>query len=578
MEKVTFCIPLELSLEVATLLQLCEAINTPRALAVSLLVEAGEWQQYLELPIHYDMLDVRNFADDYLVSVMLRKSPNLPLAVDRAAVAKQGFYENEANCKATNSRFKSRGLYHKHLLTVRREVARILGPLTDNDLRNVERSFGFGPGANVGVKGLGMVLSDKYDNNITLTRSLYPFYRTILGDLWWEHQRRPDIVKGNRFTTVPKDAKKDRGICVEPLLNTYVQKGIGAVIRNRLASFGIDLNVQSEVNSDLASKAYRCQLATIDLEAASDSVSLEVVRELLPPRWFELLSLARCNFTLIDGEYVELEKFSSMGNAYTFELESLLFWAIVRAVVPSSEHTMCSVFGDDIIVPQAHASELVDTLNFFGFKVNASKSFLAGSFFESCGTDWFLGTNVRPFFLKGSTNEKVPYALQIANKLRIYSRMRGYGLGCDDRFLPCWRYLRSRVPKPWRNCIVPVHFGDVGLIADRSEVKEHRRCKNGIEGGRIRCVQVEPKKIRKDTLGRHLIALRNAGTGSAMVPPDIWRKLPRALRYELRSRISDNDLGWTLGWEPRRGFLRRPVTKWTYYHSWSEGLLWTTIG
>lgn len=561
----------ELNLEIATLCKLCEGVNTPRSLAVYLLVKNGEWEQYLDLPMDYsDSRTVSTFADDYLVSTFLKKSPNLPLSVDKTEVAVNLFFENEERCRATNLRFKRTGLTSRNsnLLAVRREVARILGPLTQRDLESCYESFGFGPGANIGVRGHGMVSSDKFDNNITLTRALVPFYKAILGDLWWQHQSKPEIVMGNRFTTVPKDARKDRGICVEPLLNSYVQLGIGSVIRSKLRASGINLNSQTR-NQTLASLAQARGLATIDLESASDTVSLEVVRELLPPRWFELLSIARSNYTIIGDRTVELEKFSSMGNGYTFELESLLFWAIVRAVVPSGDRADCAVYGDDIICPQGHAAEVIDTLEFFGFKVNTSKSFLAGCFFESCGTDWFLGANVRPIYAKGEKDEddphgSIPYPLKLANKVRLYANMRAFYEYCDDTFRPTWAYLVSRIPTPWRNCQSSPEFGDVGVIVDRSELRArslHREGKDWYEGGRFKSVQMKPKRIRKDSLGRHLIALRNIGVSDQVFA---YGKPVEGIRLL--------DLPPTKGFEPRRGLMGRPITKWTTFLSWSEQL------
>lgn len=552
----------ELSFESATLLRLCEAINTPRSLTVYLLVKHGEWEQYLDLPLNHSMTKtVSNFADDYLVSVFLRKSPNLPISVDKAEVARRSFFACEEKCRDTNLRFRRGGLmnHHKHFLAIRKEVAKILGPLSSNDLKIIERSFNFGPGANIGVRGRGLVLSDKYDNNITLTRDLYPFYKAILGDTWWKYQDKPSIVKGNRFTTVPKDARKDRGICVEPLLNSYVQLGIGARIRSKLRTFGLDLNSQAR-NQYLASQAHRHRLATIDLESASDTISLEVVRELLPPRWFHLLSLARSKYTVLSGdggEAVELEKFSSMGNGYTFELESLLFFSIVRVIVPSSLHHLCSVYGDDIIVPQDFSEDLIETLEYFGFKVNTSKSFLAGNFFESCGTDWYLGTNVRPIYAKGAQG-KIPYALQLANKLRMYSNMRGYGLFCDSRFKPVWEWIISHVKAPWRSCHVPPELGDTGIISDISEAKVRRPKHSWYEGLRVKHVKMSPIYLRKETIGRHLLALRSIGFGDKVF-----------------GSVRILDLPPTFGKEPRRGFLARPMTKWVSIHCWPEGLLWS---
>jgi hypothetical protein len=229
------------------------------------------------------------------------------------------------------------------------------------------------------VRGSGSVLSDKYDEEIHLTYELMPFYRAMLGDRWWAETAHPVIVEGNRFTTVPKSAKTDRGICIEPTLNIYGQLGIGAILRSRLKRLGVNLSDQSW-NQELARRAYSDHLATIDLSAASDSLSWSVVMEFLPSDWFELLELFRSSYTLVEDRYHENEKFSSMGNGYTFELESLIFAAVAYSAVPLCEHHLVGIYGDDIIVPQAYASDVVDALNYLGFKVNERKSFLLEAF------------------------------------------------------------------------------------------------------------------------------------------------------------------------------------------------------
>lgn len=402
----------ELNLELTVAQAVCEVIDTPRALTVYLLVKYEQWNQLVDLVINPDdYKDARNFADDYLVTEILSKSQCLPLGVDRSQVAVDDFWSSERRCRSTNDRLLDASIPEpEQLVHVRRKIAKALGPLTRKDLDFIESNFRFGPGATTAVPGRGCVLSDKYDAEMHLSRDLVPFYKGMLGERWWDSKKCPVIVPGNKFTTVPKNAKKDRGICIEPTLNIYGQLGIGALLRRRLGRLGIDISTQLR-NQDLASVAYEENLATIDLSAASDSLSWFCVEMLLPPEWLELLNLFRCTHTMMDGSPVELEKFSSMGNGFTFELETLIFSAVAFSCVDLLEHHHVSVYGDDIIVPQSAANDVIDVLGFLGFQVNDKKSFLAGSFFESCGTDWFLGRNVRPFFLRSDPKKKaIPYA------------------------------------------------------------------------------------------------------------------------------------------------------------------------
>lgn len=529
-------------MEVSVTQHLCKIIDTPRALTVFLLIKHKEWQQLVDLEIDASMYeDHSNFADDYLVTSILKKSANIPLGIDKHKVALDSFFESEVICRKVNNEFPHcSGIVHE----ASRWIAKVLGPLDRSTLNNVESGFRFGPGATTGVRGRGSVASDKFDEDIHLTPELIPFYRTMLGQTWWEHQESPIVVSGSKFTTVPKTSKTDRGIAIEPTLNIYGQLGVGRVIRNRLLRFGVDLNSQDR-NRDLARRAFREDLATIDMSMASDLISTSVVSSLLPPDWYELLTLFRSNFITIDGESVELEKFSSMGNGYTFELESLIFASLVHTIVPQDDLHLTAIYGDDLIVPQVYADAIINALELLGFKVNHKKSFLAGSFFESCGSDWFREKPVRPFYLRRQKEgKKIPYSLQVANQLRLYSNMRMNGYGCDSRFRPLWVALFKATNKAWRECCVPSSLGDVGFIASQRECKP-QRAKHGIEGYYVKTMMSSPLKKRKTTIGLLL-----ANLARAVLPEP------------------------TYGREPRRGYLGRYRPRRTLISQWSEEFGW----
>jgi hypothetical protein len=521
---------------------------------VSLLLQHGEYECLANLtcnPLHYQ--DHQHFADDYLATNLMKKSPNLPLAIDKHDVALKAFWSSEEVCRETNERLFAipRGGLPPKVEQARTLIHNILGPLTIDDLRYVEDHFRFGPGATTSVTGVGSVTSDKYDAEMHLTSELYPFYKAILGQAWWDHTR-PTIVEGNKFTSVPKTALTNRGICVEPHLNIFVQLGIGALLRKRLRRLGVDLTDQTR-NQEFARRAYRDGLATIDLSKASDSVAYATVICLLPPDWVQLLEIARSPATFIAGEYVTLEKFSSMGNGYTFELESLIFAALAHVCNPGQSDDI-AVYGDDIIVPAQGASCLIEALESLGFKVNESKSFLAGNFFESCGRDFFQGIPVRPFFLKKEDGtHSIPYALQFCNALRLYLFKNSSEMGCDERFRPVWLWAKGLIPKPWSTCTVPPKFGDQGLIVSRLEIRGARKPRkhntSGLEGIEVRHVKCTTRDLRKETLGRHLYALSQAG----------------------HLAIATN------GFEPRRGLYGRFVLGWALVDQWPEGLEWTKL-
>lgn len=222
-----------------------------------------------------------------------------------------------------------------------------------------------------------------------------------------------EIVDHDRVTFVPKDAKTDRPIAVGGSLNIYLQLGVKEYLTSRLKRFGVDLTDQQR-NVELAYAGSRydllnglhnpSQFSTIDLASASDTISTELVKLLLPPEWWAFLEDLRHTTGELDGELVNYNKFSAMGNGFTFPLESLIFWAVAKAAtlekrIPCTIKDI-AVYGDDIIVRERAAQHVISALEWSGFSVNNEKSFITGPFKESCGADYFRGTDVRPLYLK----------------------------------------------------------------------------------------------------------------------------------------------------------------------------------
>lgn len=477
-----------LKTEVAAYERMCEGIDSPRALACYLLARAGEFNQLIQLetdPNNYD--SVTEFRDDYLVSEALKKNPRLPLGIDRKAVALDKFLQAEKACADTNLRFRK--IPHGELppgdnrvlsllKRARRIIHQTLGRVTPADLRFVESKMKFGPGATTAVRGAHVAYSTKYAC-LQATPRLIPFVPSFVPPLWAEAaggEIKP--ATASKVTTVPKNAKTDRTICIEPHLNIVVQLGTGKLIRKRLRAVGVDLRTQ-ELNQTLAQHAQSLSLATIDLSSASDMIAMSIVQYFLPVDWLALLNLSRTDHTeLPDGTIIRLQKWSSMGNGYTFELETLIFWALARAC--SSNPLLTTSYGDDIILPQKDAPTLIELLEFCGFKVNREKTCLAGTFFESCGSDWFMGVNVRPIYFRSEIENHMDAHdafFLYANQIRRYAR--GYydinthstGLkqpGCDSRLLPAWLRIFGAIPKKLR-VRIPDGVGDGGLISNQDE-------------------------------------------------------------------------------------------------------------
>lgn len=533
----------DLSLELGLLTRLCDAIGTPRALCVKLLIENQEWDQLLNLktdPNNYTNSSA--YADDRMVTDLLSKSTLVPLDLDLEAECRKSFRDCEARNAETNARLS--GARHPGwFYDLQARVRTLMGNLTPAVLSRIISRCGFGPGVTVGVKSDGLVKSLKYDAKLHLTHSLMPFRRAIMGDPWWsENSGYSRVVKGNQFFTVPKNAKALRGCCKEPTLNGYLQMGIGAFLTTRLGLFGVNLRDQSW-NQFLASRAHCWNLATLDLKNASDLMARACVFELVTPEWCHLLELARSPFTLIEDEWVELEKHSSMGNGYTFPLETLIFKALVDVSVDPNRLPFTAVYGDDIVVPQEAAQRVIDRLEYLGFQVNRSKSHLAGDFFESCGRDFFRGVDVRPFYARRIADGRIPYALQLANALRRYAAKRGALGYCDPRFMDAWKWLISQVPHPWRKCRVPDIAGDVGILSTLREARA-RRAPGGLDGWQYRHVVMEPIHRDRRTYGVLLAAWEQRGT----------------------ERLS-------YGLEPMRGYLGKPAVR-VGITQWSPGFEW----
>lgn len=292
-----------------------------------------------------------------------------------------------------------------------------------------------GPGASIGSRGTDFY-TKLFSSDLTCTSTfLEVSYRNYLSNCpsWADAEMLRSqagygfkVVPGSRTSCVPKTADISRTICVEPGLNMYFQLGLGAIIEKRLESyFGINLSSQPDVNRELARVgSLDDNLCTIDLEGASDSVSLRMVKEVMPRDIFSWFNLLRSPSTeLPNGERVQLDMLSSMGNGFTFPLQTALFCCAIAACnsflrLPRRRAGVTwSVFGDDIIVERTIVQPLISLLSYLGFTVNADKSFFEGPFRESCGSDYYRGRNVRGVYLKElSTQQDLCVALNLLNR------------------------------------------------------------------------------------------------------------------------------------------------------------------
>lgn len=334
---------------------------------------------------------------------------------------------------------------------------------------------GVGPGASVSARGDDLY-TKVFDSSLSYTRSdlLDSWEFTVVQNAnWFEalvslYQRDiPVAVRGSKLSFVSKNDKVARTICTEPTINMWFQLGLGRLLQDRLKQFwNIDLATQPDVNREMAYAAScGADLCTIDLESASDSISIGLLKAILPQEAFNWLLKTRSEETqLPNGEYVHLNMISTMGNGFTFPLQTVIFAAIVTSVyrhlgiplikrgVP--KHRNFAVFGDDILCCKRAYSTVVRLLHLCGFKVNASKSFSEGSFYESCGRDYYNGHNVRPFYAKRLRTDQDLF--RVINGLTRWSAIQGIPLRATCQALLAW-VRRPRWVPPYESDDAGIH-------------------------------------------------------------------------------------------------------------------------
>jgi hypothetical protein len=510
-----------------TVYQFLFAIDTPRALTVWLLYKNKEHDQLCALdidPNNYEFPQL--FRDDYVATNFLSKASFLETSFDREVVAFEKFHKFETLCRHTNIRFNNPSLDPKNigsnvwlLNATRRKISQILGDFCGEELAD---DANWGPGVSTLLKGCEVSGYNKFRAERGITRDLYSLivdWFPVAYPSWADHLSRESgeswavFQDGNTIVTVPKNSKTNRVIAIEPGINLWFQKAVGSMIRRRLLRFGIDLNDQSK-NADLAREAsLDSSLATIDFSSASDSIATAVVRELLPPRWFLLLDCMRSKRGNSDKGSIVWNKFSSMGNGFTFELESLIFYAAASAVREYMGLTgVISVFGDDVVLPSESAQQYADFCDYLGFQVNTQKSFSTGLFRESCGSHYFSGVDCKPIFLKERLSN-VESVYKLANNIRRLAHRYGHNDFCDNRFGSCWSHLASGVPESLQ-FMVPLSAGDVGFISNLDEAHV-TRARYGIEGYFYRSLASLGVTRRGDGQGLVLAHLRRLGPSSS---------------------------------------------------------------
>ncbi len=388
-------------------------------------------------------------------------------SLDPEKFSRDTWLKAEAGCSATNDNFRNSSWVSDNLLPlskIRAYIRSVIGeePVMDDVYDNCD----FSAGASIGVHGDSTNLAAKFfaahwsctpsvycHALLALQRTRYLSRRSELCELSGspllgvsDVRAKVAWLTGNKLAFVPKTMATHRAIAVEPLLNSFVQRGIDITLRDLLkCRAGIDLSRQ-EPNQEMARRgSIDGSLATIDLSSASDTIARKLVEYVLPYKWHRLLNECRSP-TTTDPLFgtVQLEKFCSMGNNFCFPLETLIFAAICSA--SGAPKGSFRVYGDDIICPSEHAPRVLELLTLLGFVPNANKTFFEGPFRESCGADWWEGVPVR-----------AAYAVKSWDDVRNIASFHNSSLRLWPEYLhPVLGWLRTQIPSESR--LVRPHF------------------------------------------------------------------------------------------------------------------------
>jgi len=323
-------------------------------------------------------------------------------------------------------------------------------------------------------------------------------------------------VYGGVFGSVPKSFDTERSIETQPALEMWAQKGIAAIMEQFVRSkYGVNLSTQPEVNKELARRgSIDDSNVTIDLREASNRLSLDLIKACLAgTSVLDRILTARVSNTMLPwGQRIDLHMCSTMGNGFTFILETAVFLAVVEAALAAHNLSMqrCpaldistpsariekwvgtangydrathwdktlvnsnladaqvdlsqvglpnwGVFGDDIIVPK----RVCDTLEFYlkvvGAEVNSEKSFKSGPFRESCGGDFYNGVNVRAVYCR--TLRLPQDKISLINRLNDWTSR--WGIPLRRLCTALWAGLPEKL-------LVPLHEADdAGLRCPKS--------------------------------------------------------------------------------------------------------------
>jgi hypothetical protein len=403
--------------------------------------------------------------------------------------------------------------------------------LPNPDFQNFAPKFGPGSVSERGIRGrIGKIENLTYDapidvllRGISLDEMFSKFRLFRISDII------PDISKWNsasgvtqrisRLMFVPKNIKTSRSICMEPNTLMFFQQAIlgqmlRCVDRSPYTRF-FDVRNQERNKTLSLYGSYTTDIDTIDLSSASDSVGLNLVKEIFPKPWLSLMLSTRSHSCYLpNGDIHRLNKFAPMGSALCFPTQSLIFASVClyaaaiytynripyaagfddwlyrnskRLPYLFKKDLGCygyfqplAVYGDDICVDSRLTPIVKSILARLGFLVNETKSFTGSqSFRESCGGFYLDGHDITPlyFTIEGVRRRLTPS--HVASHVHLINACRDYGFKHLKSFLTStlmtWGIRTSEKSPISRNPIPFVSDPDQFGIVCNEPVNSHLR-------------------------------------------------------------------------------------------------------
>jgi hypothetical protein len=352
------------------------------------------------------------------ISLMFAKI-DLPCTERRTRAAIQKYIQCELDVRSVDKSFNKNDSNME-------SFRRISTMLWDEPLQNMDRLVyegalvpKHGPGATADrLRGNAKFKQSEWTSRLEYYfphgEYLAPSWRYFI-DLQHVDIREPGSERPVRVITVPKTLKTPRIIAIEPTCMQYTQQALLEPLvrllqrKDFLCSHFVGFDDQTRNQSMAQNGSILGNVATLDLSEASDRVSNQHVRNLvhLWPHFGAALDATRSRKADVPGYGVlRLAKYASMGSALCFPVEAMVFLTIIFVGIETKLRRRLTrkdiqafsgsvhVYGDDIIVPVDFVSDVIAKLEAFGLLVNRDKSFWTGKFRESCGKEYFDGTDV----------------------------------------------------------------------------------------------------------------------------------------------------------------------------------------